>query len=73
VEGGDEEPSTLRSIGNFLWEYGVEVVPVAAPTRGFVRAYNEGSTLGMGLSAVELGLDLSGIGPVARGGKFAIE
>ena len=73
MEGGEEEPSTLGTVWYYAWEYGLEVVPVAAPTRGFLRAYDEGSTLGMGLSAVELGLDLSGIGPLARGGKFAVK
>ena len=73
MEGGEEEPSTLGTVWYYAWEYGLEVVPVAAPTRGFVRAYNEGSTLGMGLSAIELGSDLSGIGPLMRGGKLAVK
>ena len=47
----------MGTVWYYAWEYGLEVVPVAAPTRGFVRAYNEGSTLGMGLSAVEQGSD----------------
>ena len=73
MEGGEEEPSTLGKVWYYAWEYGLEVVPVAAPTRGFLRAYDEGSTLGMGLSAVELGTDLSGIGPLMRGGKLAVK
>jgi hypothetical protein len=73
VEGGEEEPGTLGTVWHYAWEYGGEFVPLVGSGRGFKRAYDEGSTLGMGLSAVELGLDLSGIGPVARGGKIAIE
>ena len=49
VEGGEEEPGTLGTVWHYAWEYGLEVVPVAAPTRGFLRAYDEGSMLGMGL------------------------
>ena len=76
VEGGEEEPSTLGTVWYYAWEYGGEFVPLVGSGRGFKRAYDEGSTLGMAWNGLIFGVEATGVGAalglIGKGGKAAV-
>ena len=76
MEGGEEEPSTLGTVWYFAWEYGGELVPLVGSGRGFKRAYDEGSTLGMAWNGLIFGVEATGVGAalglIGKGGKAAV-